>query len=339
MSLLLLVSFYEFRQFLQIVLWIAVPATLVAIGLTIFFHYRRKKKQEELGLAFHDNNGWAENLSVTPTPASIVKATTSETPPEGLPDWLASANPDNTTLIKKYEHEVRRYRENYALLEQDFRELEGKYTDLRNKAYNGNGSKETDTTLVVELQDAQQRLQQVQEENNRLQQLVSMSTPPANGREKESMHVLQQLLEQQIKNYHLLEHQAGDSAAQLEQLQVTVNGFDQQIRQLTTELGQQQQQAAEWQTQLEQSREVIQTKTDHIEKLEHNAQDLQQQQALLQTEIADQQDAMRTLKEHLTSEQQKATALETKLEQSSQLLTRIYAELAKTINHNELMAS
>ncbi|MBO9566006.1 MAG: hypothetical protein J7621_24740 [Niastella sp.] len=337
MPLLLLVSFYEFRQFLQIVLWIAVPATLVAIGLTIFFHYRRKRKQEELGLAFHDNNNWAENLAVTPAIPSIVKATTGEAPPEGLPDWLASANPDNTTLIKKYEHEVRRYRENYAILEQDFRELEGKYTDLRNKAYNGD--KETDTTLVAELQEAQQRLKQVQEENSRLQQLVAMSTPLVNGREKESMHVLQQLLEQQIKNYHLLEHQAGDSAAQLEQLQVTVAGFDQQIRQLTAELGQQQQQAAEWQTQLEQSREIIQTKTDHIEKLEHNAQDLQQQQALLQTEIADQHDAMRTLKEHLTSEQQKATTLETKLEQSSQLLARIYAELAKTINHNELTTS
>jgi chromosome segregation ATPase len=337
MSLLLLVSFYEFRQFLQIVLWIAVPATLVAIGLTIFFHYRRKKKHEELGLAFHDNNNWAENLAVTPASTSIVRATTSEASPEGLPDWLASANPDNTTLIKKYEHEVRRYRENYALLEQDFRELEGKYTDLRNKAYNGD--KETDTTLVTELQQAQQRLQQVQEENSRLQQLVAMSTTSASGRETDSIHVLQQLLEQHIKNYHLLEHQAGDSAAQLEQLQVTVTGFDQQIRQLTAELNQQQQQAAEWQRQLEQSREVIQTKTHHIEKLERDAHDLQQHQALLQTEIADQQDVMRTLQEHLTTEQQKATALETKLEQSSQLLTRIYAELAKTINHNELMTS
>ena len=337
MSLLLLVSFYEFRQFLQIVLWIAVPATLIAIGLTIFFHYRRKKKQEELGLAFNDNDSWAENLSGTPASATVVKTTTSETP-EGLPDWLASANPDNTPLLKKYEHEVRRYRENYAILEQEFRELEGKYTDLRNKAYNGD--KDTDTTLVAELQETQQRLQQVQEENNRLQQLVALSSVSANGRETEgSIQVLQQLLEQQIKNYHLLEHQAGDSAAQLQQLQATVTGFDQQIRQLTGELHQQQQKAEEWQSQLEHSGEVILAKTGHIEKLEHNVQDLQQHQALLQTEIADQQDAMRTLQENLVTEQQKAAALETKLEQSSRLLVKIYGELAKSINHNELMVS
>ncbi len=54
-----------------------------------------------------------------------------------LPDWLAESgtNPDNQPLIKKYEQEERRYRENYATLEQDFRELEGKYSDLLNKAY------------------------------------------------------------------------------------------------------------------------------------------------------------------------------------------------------------
>ncbi len=231
MSLLLLVSFYEFRQFLQIVLWIAVPATLIAIGLTIFFHYRRKKKQEELGLAFNDNNSWAENLSGTPASATIVKTATSETP-EGMPDWLASANPDNTSLLKKYEHEVRRYRENYAILEQEFRELEGKYTDLRNKAYNGD--KDTDTKLVAELQQAEQHLQQVQEENNRLQQLVALRSSSTNG---------------------------------------------------------------------------------------------------------DQQDAMRALQENLATEQQKTAALETKLEQSSRLLVKIYGELAKSINHNELMVS
>lgn len=485
MPLLLLVSLYEFRQFLQIVLWIAVPATLVAVFLTIFFHYRRKKKREGLELAFLEENNRLEKLSQNPASSSLAQTVVGDHP-EGLPDWLASANPNNTPLLKKYEQEVRRYRENYAILEQDFRELEEKYTDLRNKAYRTD--KEADITLVAQLQkeikaykekinrlqqatvagnvageeamalqatiqqlqedlrlqqeekeghvaeltrleqllknmeqsvssaredmqqyhsqqvedqdflykiekerlseqlqEAQRLLQQLQDENNRLQQLVAAgNTAAASGEpgndervqvlqqllaqaeseraalkeqlaaqkylpdvlEEKSAHIdfLQHQLEQRIKNYHLLEQQAGESASQLQQLQITVNGFDQQIRQLTSELQEEQQQSAAWQSALEQSRregqeqeQVIVAKTARIEQLEHDIQAWQEQQQILHTEIAEQQDAMRSLQEHLATEQQKAAALETKLELSSQLLVRIYTELAKSLDHYALV--
>lgn len=480
MSLLLLVSLYEFRQFLQIVLWIAVPATLLAVALTIFFHYRRKKKQEGLELAFHDENDWSGSIVGNPASSALLQTAANEHP-EALPDWLASANPDNTSLLKKYEHEVRRYRENYAILEQDFRELEEKYTDLRNKAYRTD--KEGDTTLVAQLQkdiktykekigrlqqaavahndtttlhqlqedlrsqqeekeryaaeiaqleqllknmehsvstareeaakmqqyhtqqvedqglqyktekehlseqlqQVQQLLQQLQEENNRLQLLVAAGNTAAVAVEQgtdERVQALQQLLaqteserkalkeqlaeqeylpdvleekrahidflqrqlEQRIKNYHVLEQQAGDSAAQLQQLQITMNGFDQQIQRLTGELQVQQQQATEWQSALEHSREegkqqqeTILAKTGHIEQLEQNVQELKEQQGTLQTEITEQQQSMQSLQLHLASEQQKAATLETKLELSSQLLLRIYAELAKTLGNHALV--
>ncbi len=41
----LLVSMYELKQFLQIVLWIAIPGTVIAFMVTTFFHYKRKKKR------------------------------------------------------------------------------------------------------------------------------------------------------------------------------------------------------------------------------------------------------------------------------------------------------
>ncbi len=221
MPLLLLVSLYEFRQFLQIVLWIAVPATLIAIGLTIFFHYRRKKKQDGLELAFHDENGWSEKLSTTPASSPVLQATAGEQP-EALPDWLASANPDNTSLLKKYEHELRRYRENYGILEQDFRELEGRYTDLRNKAYHTD--KESDTTLVEQLQQdiksykekishlQQDHLlvQQLQEENSRLQLLVAASGSPGGHQHDERIQALQKLLAQAEAERKTLKEQLAD---------------------------------------------------------------------------------------------------------------------------------
>ncbi len=116
------------------------------------------------------------------------------------------------------------------------------------------------------MQQVQQLLQQLQEENNRLQLLVAAGNTAAVAIEQgtdERVQALQQLLaqteserkalkeqlaeqeylpdvleekrthidflqrqlEQRIKNYHLLEQQAGDSAAQLQQLQITMNGL------------------------------------------------------------------------------------------------------------------
>ena len=121
----LLVSMYELKQFLQIVLWIAIPGTVIAFLVTTLFHYKRKKKGlEGVEPAYMEGGGFHTVVAADLNGGGQV------------PDWLASGtNPDNQPLIKKYEQEVRRYRENYATLEQDFRELEGKYSDLLNKAY------------------------------------------------------------------------------------------------------------------------------------------------------------------------------------------------------------
>ncbi|AEW00851.1 hypothetical protein A4D02_12900 [Niastella koreensis] len=122
----LLVSMYELKQFLQIVLWIAIPGTVIAFLVTTFFHYKRKKQAAEgAEPAYMEGSGFHTVAAADPNGGG-----------GQVPDWLASGtNPDNQPLIKKYEQEVRRYRENYATLEQDFRELEGKYSDLLNKAY------------------------------------------------------------------------------------------------------------------------------------------------------------------------------------------------------------
>src|SRR2546423_12907300 len=100
----LLVSMYELKQFLQIVLWIATPGTVIAFRVTTFFHYKRKKRSAEgIEPAYMEGGGFHTVIANEPN--------------SQVPDWLASGtNPDNQPLIKKYEQEVRRYRENYATL-------------------------------------------------------------------------------------------------------------------------------------------------------------------------------------------------------------------------------
>lgn len=173
---LLLVSLYEFKQFLQIVLWIAVPLTVIAVGMTIYLHYRRRKKPADDTEHPFDATGWTLALagsSDQPEPAPA--------PLQALPDWLASSNPDNTTLLKKYEAEVRRYREDYFLLKEDYKELEYKYEDLRNKAYNaqGNGHEEKPLTesekakLQQQVRDAEQAVVNAKAEIEKLQSCFS----------------------------------------------------------------------------------------------------------------------------------------------------------------------
>src|SRR5688500_5773842 len=151
----LLVSMYELKQFLQIVLWIAIPRTILAFLVTTFFHYTRKKRNDEGGgePAFMEGQG-VHTVVATPT-----AETTNQ-----VPDWIGSANPDNQPLIKKYEQEVRRYRENYATLEQDFRALEEKYSDLLNKAYST--EKQTDdasSRLTQEINGYKLKVAQLQQ--------------------------------------------------------------------------------------------------------------------------------------------------------------------------------
>lgn len=457
---LLLVSLYEFKQFLQIVLWIALPGTLIAILITTYLHYRRKKKADALELAY------PEEITAQPLLAQMTQDGTDLSPAAPLPDWLASSDPGNKSLLKKYEQEIRRYKENYGLLEQDFRELEEKYEDLRTKAYSTDKKEEgalvkelqkeikehkrkitqlhqavlnaghedqeelanrqaaitlmqkeladqqlkdeaqtaeikqlqtklTETgraletakeetvhlqqcfsqqlealglqheqeklalrevTTVVEhaaapvisINDHEQRLNDLQllltkaeEEKGVLKSKLNEGDYLQDLAQEKKLQVdfLQNQLEQRIKNYHELEHRATETAGQLQQLQSTVQQFDVRIQALSTELQKKQVEVVEWQStaqrgqeENQQHQETLAGRTAHIEHLENNLHELQQQQAALQSDMANKENDMAQVRELLQKEQDKAKELESKLELSSQLLVRIYSELARSLN-------
>ena len=230
----LLVSMYELKQFLQIVLWIAIPGTVIAFMVTTFFHYKRKKRTAEgVEPAYMEGGG-------------VHTVVANEANSSQVPDWLASGtNPDNQPLIKKYEQEVRRYRENYATLEQDFRELEGKYSDLLNKAYSTDkqnddvatrlqqeisgyklkvaqlqqaveaaqaaGTAQNDKSVPESLIQSQQQIQQLQDT---IQQLQEKLRAQQDQREKSAAEVTR--LENLLKN---MEHSARSVQSESEELQ------------------------------------------------------------------------------------------------------------------------
>ncbi|MFT3824725.1 MAG: hypothetical protein QM731_12425 [Chitinophagaceae bacterium] len=458
MMMVFIVSFYEFRQFLRIVWWIALPVTLIAVIVTVVLHYRRKKKPAIPEMAM---------------PPEGILPSTVELNSDNIPDWLASSNPDNASLLKKYEREVRRYREDYARLEHDFHDLEGKYSELMNKAYQSekkaddklvkllqnqvqeyrdkveqlqqqkiasiasadaddeltalqgtiqdlqrtlyqhetqqaeaaqeinkleellknmeqsvetsreenkllsvNFSRQLDElgmqyqaekdSLKGQLQQAQQAfektkngkdsdynpriqelqilLEKVHDEKAALQQQLSEQSFLNDMLEEQKLQVnfLQNQLEQRVKNYHQLEHKAGEAALQADTLQSASKKLEQEILSLKETLEQKQQALAGTQQNLERSyeesrqqQELVSDKVAVIGKLENELQQLQQQQQTLQHEIEDRQQVIVQLQHGLAQEQQKVLVLEDKLSISTHLIERIYKELSHSFSGKE----
>lgn len=439
---LLLVSLYEFKQFLQIVLWIAVPLTVVAVGMTIYLHYRRRKKLPDDHVSNPlDTSTWKLAMAGSSEPTDPIPPA-----PQVLPDWLASSNPENTTLLKKYEAEVRKYREDYAILKEDYKELEYKYEDLRNKAYNGKrhddandkpltdqerdklqqqvrdaelavvnakaeieklqtcfsqqveemGSQhrqekeqlagdltalrtaheqlqlqfaalaqspaasenDTEKPIIVTAEGNAVDLQRITvleellakavEENNQLKNRVNEGEylQDLASEKKLQVEFLQQQLDQRIKTFHQLERKADEAATHLREMKDKSDKFEYRIHVLSEELAEKQQEAAriheeatEWQataliSQQEQQlqQQKIEEKTLQVNQLESSLRDMQEEHETLRTDIDARQQTMDALKDDLQKEQQKAKELESKLELSSNLLVRIYSELARSLN-------
>lgn len=339
MLTLLLVSLYEFKLFLQIVLWIAVPGTIIAIIVTTILHYRRKKA-----------------LLHEPEPEFIEGRLFMAGDMGQLPDWLASGNPENTSLLKKYEQEVRRYKDNYSTLEQDYRSLEEKYTDLLNKAYhndqsgndameqlhqeikqyklkiaqlqqaldfrehNNESGENNSAGDPMELHDLRIKFAQLEEQNSQLKEQLEETQYLRDllDEKKAQTEFLQQQLELRIKNYHLLEKQTSSAVAELAQLRESAGEFDGKEQALLVDL--------------EQKQEAIRGQAEHIQKLETTLEELHQQQSSLQSIIDEKQEAIHQLQNGMAKEQEKVKDLEGKLELTNQLFARIYAELSKSMD-------
>jgi hypothetical protein len=64
---LLLVNLYEFGQFLRILLWISVPMFIIAMLVTTWLHYRRRRKTPDVALSM-------EGLDLSTAPEILIAA-------------------------------------------------------------------------------------------------------------------------------------------------------------------------------------------------------------------------------------------------------------------------
>ena len=231
----LLVSMYELKQFLQIVLWIAIPGTVIAFLVTTFFHYKRKKKiAEGAEPAYMEGGGFHTVVATEPDSNNQNQ--------NQVPDWLASGtNPDNQPLIKKYEQEVRRYRENYATLEQDFRELEGKYSDLLNKAYSTEKQNDDATShLQLEINGYKLKVTQLQQALDTAQSNAKLAqgehqVPEALAQSQQQIQLLQETIQQLQEKLRTQQDNKDRSAAEITRLENLLKNMEYSAKSAQTE--------------------------------------------------------------------------------------------------------
>jgi DNA repair exonuclease SbcCD ATPase subunit len=129
----LLASLEAFKFILQIVLWIAIPAILIATGIVYFLHYRKQKKESTMRLKKLE----ALNADIS------LSATIQSDEMHALPELSY----EGEQLLKKYRKEIKSTSAKYDLLKREFGRIEEKYMELMasrqaERLQIGNGAKE-----------------------------------------------------------------------------------------------------------------------------------------------------------------------------------------------------
>lgn len=190
---LLLASLEDFKFILQIVLWIAIPAILIATGIVYFLHYKKQKKETAIRLKRLESRN-----------SDLVQSAIHNEEMHPLPDL----GYEGEQIIKKYRKEIKNTSEKYDLLKREFGRLEERYMELM---ANRNSER-----LLIGNNDAGTNSQQVAEYESKIAQLQqalesSSNTSASNidwesiVKEKEEQLYLKETelneLEQELKHY------------------------------------------------------------------------------------------------------------------------------------------
>jgi len=365
---------FDFLRFIQILTWIILPVFVSAMMLTIFFHYRKKKKTR----ALYDD---AENEFVLAAPEQF-----SHSKADG--EYILF---DHSGLIREYKSRMFFNHARYRALRNDYAALEARYASLspdqptllpnKKKIYMKNHNDEmlaVDDNAIEkkELSDKLEQLtrsyQRLEEENRFLQEQISLETAGDDEKDriltrwkeeniklrnkvseqdyleevleekKAQIVFLQQQLEQRIKNQHRADQQNQQSRQEMQEAHDRRQALKAKFESLQHELQQKQERAdrlttalQEKEERLSETQQQLKFKLDHITYLENSISELKDQNALLNAESADERDQVNALKQLLEEERSRHQHTEEKLLNNRQQIQRIYKELALCLNEEQ----
>lgn len=357
----------EFAKFLQIISWIMLPVLLGIILVTIFLHYRRKKKTHESG------QNMLDDILLSPGENDTAKTG-------------AYVLFDHSGLIRQYRNKLSYNYAKYTALKHDFEKLERKYHALadtgKSRLVNlkNNDMENTPEQLMNKMADEYAaekkelltRLEQLdrsykslEAENESLLEQLGMQSATEGDKEiivnrwkeenaalraeleekacladmlaekKTQVEFLQNQVDQRIKNYHLAERQREEARQEAERVRRSYEQHAGDMQALKNELEAKHNEANEFRTllsererEVRQQQELLLSKNDHITYLGNVLQELKQQNEMLNASVADGHDRAAALQQQIDDERSRLVMAEQRLASHRQLVQRLYKEFA-----------
>jgi len=360
MLLLLDASLFVFFNFLQVFLWISIPALLVGMLLTTVMHYRdKRKKQKSLGesFIFESEGSNAADVSLIPL------------------DLFLHGDKEETRRIKNYlSHSNARY----IAIQKDFRVLTEKYQQLQVKSYQNfetkkNKSMETIHTdmqqisyeqvdskqeydlekkeLLAELDQLTISFENLEKDNMNLREQLSVYSENGTGftsmiqkwdeekaelkkriseqeylkdvleEKKQQIIFLQQQIEQRIKNHHLEEQQFRELGIKFIDANEKLEIKEQSIKEFKTTVHDKEQEIIFL-------KEVVQSETTKAVQLETTIKELQEQNSKFSFELDKKNDLINELQAQLAEINEAKIKLEERLERSQTFFKGFHRKLS-----------
>ena len=353
-------SLIVFFKFLQIFLWISIPALLIGMLLTTVMHYRdKRKKQKSLGesFIFEREGSNASDVSLIPL------------------DLFLHGDKEETRRIKNYlSHSNARY----IAIQKDFKILTEKYQQLQVNSYQNSETKKNKTMetihtdlqqisyeqinlqqeyelekkeLLAELQQLTISFENLEKDNISLREQLNIYCDNGTGfssmiqkwdeeetelkkrineqeylkdvleEKKQQIVFLQQQIEQKIKSYHLVEQQFRELGIKFMDVNEKLEIKEQSIKEFQATMHDKEQEIIFL-------KEIVRSATDKAGQLETTIKELQEQNSTFSGELDKKNDLINELQAQLAEINEAKIKLEERLERSQTFFKGFHRKLS-----------
>jgi len=354
-------SLIVFYKFLQIFLWISIPAFLVGMLITTINHYRTKRKKQKS----------TEQPFILENDASYVGYDDTSLMPLNLQSY-----DDGTKKIMNY---LSFSNARYIAIQKDFKVLTEKYQRLEGNIYQNSETKKNETMdtiqtdlqqlayqqidsikqqyemekreLLAELDQLTASFENLEKDNNRLRDQLNVYFENGTGftsiikeweeekselknrineqeylkdvldEKKQQIVFLQQQLEQRIKNHHLVEQQ-------FRELGIKLMDANEKLE-IKEQVGKEFQAAVyDKEHEIAMLKEVLQTSTENAARLEATIQQLKEHDSKFSFELKQKNELITVLQAQLAESNDTKMKLEERLERSQTFFKGFHRKLS-----------
>ena len=360
MLLLLDASLFVFFNFLQVFLWISIPALLIGMLLTTVMHYRdKRKKQKSLGepFIFESEGSSAADVSLIPLDL-FLHGDKEET--RRIKNYLSHSNARYIAIQKDFKVLTEKYQQLQVKSYQNFETKKNKsmeiiHTDLQQISYEQVDSKQEyeleKKELLAELDQLTISFENLEKDNMNLREQLSVYSENGTGftsmiqkwdeekaelkkriseqdylkdvleEKKQQIIFLQQQIEQRIKNHHLEEQQFRELGIKFIDANEKLEIKEQSIKEFQATVHDKEQEIIFL-------KEVVQSEATKAVQLETTIKELQEQNSKLSFELDKKNDLTNELQAQLVEINEAKIKMEERLERSQTFFKGFHRKLS-----------